>query len=115
MNEKFLFSSLKYIDDHTANLGIDKGQNLSHTFSQHFCCIGRISKALFICLALNISIQLLVPFLKLCKRGMFPVLFLQYQFHKLCRSFKIIPCGAFHFRIYGDLVDTLHRQIHAFL
>ena len=115
MNEQFLFSSLKCIDDHTADLGINKGQNLSHTFAQHLHGIRRIGKALFIYLALNIPIQLSIPFLKLCKRGMFPVFFLQHQFHKLCCSFKIIPCGTFHFRICSDLVDTLHRQIHAFL
>ncbi len=113
MNEQFLFSSLKCIDNHTADLGIDKGQNLSHAIPQHPHGIGRVGKTLFVSFPFNIRIQLPVPFLKLCKGCIFPVSLRQYQFYKLRCSFKIIPCRALHFRIYRDLVDTLHRQIHA--
>ena len=112
MNEQFLFSSLKCIDNHTADLGIDKGQNLSHAIPQHPHGISRVGKTLFVSFPFNIRIQLPVPFLKLCDGSIFPVPLLQYQFYKLRCSPEILSCLALHFRIYRDLVNALHRQIH---
>ncbi len=113
MNEQFLFSSLKCIDNHTADLGIDKGQNLSHAIPQHPHGISRVGKTLFVSFPFNISIQLLVPFLKFCKGCIFPVPLRQYQFYKSRCSPEILPCGPFHFRVRRNLVDTFHCQIHA--